>query len=391
MPEFANFTEQSVQLAALSPGVTLEFDGPSDYDEKTRRDHMENVTAQAIVVTDALLRGRDGANPIHSRMARIYESLKEEGHNKPEHRPARYARDEGIIGLYRLSAQMTRALLHPEDTQYTIGGCGTPYGGYTATGEPAASESYDYGGPLGTGGHEESHWFKKGIQIILHGTRSFTIGVYAPGQQQLTLERFETELADPDFAAFLGKQPDIRIAEKQPIIIPDLKTNYESMRIEKTDLGGIRLPGFADIMRDATSRYGFEYTAFTPREPSVYGASALATLMHSHEAMGLQFRISAHQGYGDDKKPIAFECNPDKDEYRVKDVEGKQPALESVDLSSSVMVSSNHRGWSTAVRQEECVYPEYLRESAVAFTSVLQEIHQNLVPKDGSGSGAQKV
>jgi hypothetical protein len=171
------------------------------------------------------------------------------------------------------------------------------------------------------------------------------------------------------------------MAGKQPVVVPKLKGSFNPYGTDRPVFHGVRLPGFAQGMHEAAKEHGFEFGPFKMRDPSVYGATAIATLMHKEDAIGLQISLRADQGYGDDKKPIAFTADASTDEYIVKDVEGSEAALENVSISAELIASGLYNNWSP-LRQEENIYPDSIREDMPAFADVLTTLRTSIAARN---------
>jgi hypothetical protein len=369
---FPDFNHYNLKINERTPGVVLEYDGnPADPHEA--RDNLQMVTGDIIIAADAVLRGDGRTNSLYAQVNGIADELVAQGlvpDNSPSLSP-HYA-NRGITGLFHLSAELTNGLLNPRKSPYTIGGMGTPSGGYNEFGQVAASLGFDYNSPLGTG-VDDAHWYKTTFQFIQDGPGRLAVGAYAIGMHQLlSPNKMRAELRSLQLQQYLGHEPTARFAEHQPFGVPELQFD-EYLYEEK--ITGLRIPGFNRILSETAERTGFEYTPFSS-ESSRYNANAVSTLIDPRTGFGL--RAEARGGRKEFGDGVEYQLHYDSNEDALLPTMNGEPVkLESANLKI-VPVRLNENGQYATYRQEQNVLPTHLHDTARQLGECVTTLYDNL-------------
>jgi len=371
---FPTFDHYNLQLQERSPGTVVEY-SMSHGSSETHKD-LELATADVLIAMDAAMRGDSQSSSLYAQVEAIHAELAQQGlalNTRPQEQQ-RYG--QGIMGLYRLSARLSQGLARPRAHQYSIGGMGTPDGGYNEFAQAAASLGFDYSSPLERVAND-AHWYKTTLQFIQEHPGRLAVGAYAIGmRQRVPADKLRTELESPQLHQFLRRKPYATVAPeaRQPVAIPEL--HFNAWGIEEV-WNGLRLPGFSQILNETAERTGFTYTPPASKS-SHHNLSAYSKLTDEQTGLGLQVEVrGARREYGNGMD-YRFDYDEETDTF-LATLNGKPVKLEGISAQIVPIGRRSTDGSYASYRQEQVILPRFVRDTANQLGACVTALHAKLL------------
>lgn len=360
MSEALTFTEHDGFLRYPSPGITLEHSpSAANSNENIERGNFESLTLVVIAAADLAMRSNPDAKALRARISEISSEI-----SGTDARMNTHVTPQGYMGLTRLSARLSAGLCNTQQTRpYNKGSMGMPDGGLTFFGDRGASYGFDYSSPLN--GETGEHWYKKTFQLISDGHNTLTVGA---------LERTQTLKQVPFMDALTlatQKSPfTIRVAEKQPPIIPELSFDHDNY--SKLLPAAVDLQRLGNYLEAITETQGLTYSPLKSRSPSRHGASAGGAVIDAELGIGLRMNLRSHSpNYDTELRYLQSEDSI----YTVVDEEDGQVRMRSHSFSVTPIVATRNQTdeltWSSEYRQDSNVLPRRLYKQAEAMGAIV--------------------